>query len=113
MEQFTTIVEQRAWSRACQRAGETIAFVPTMGALHAGHMSLVRQAKAAATRTVVSIFVNPTQFDNPDDLARARNQIRVRQLRGLEKPGRRLEDAALDLLVLDRLRPRVDWLARA
>jgi predicted Zn-dependent peptidase len=48
----------------------------------------------------------------PVDLERAKNQIRVRRLRGLEKPGRRLEEAALDTLVLGRLRSRTDWLAR-
>ena len=48
----------------------------------------------------------------PVDLERARNQLRVRRLRGLEKPGRRLEEAALDVLVSGRLRSRADWLAR-
>lgn len=51
------------------RAGETVAVVPTMGALHAGHLSLVQAASDACDRVIVTIFVNPRQFNNASDLA--------------------------------------------
>ena len=53
-----------------RRAPETIGLVPTMGALHAGHASLIQRARRECGTVVVSIFVNPLQFDRPDDLER-------------------------------------------
>jgi pantoate--beta-alanine ligase len=66
----TTGAEMAARSAAFRGAGERIALVPTMGALHPGHLALVEHARELADRVVVSLFVNPTQFDDPADLAR-------------------------------------------
>jgi pantoate--beta-alanine ligase len=68
MQRLTTIAEVRAAVAAARADGATIALVPTMGALHEGHLALVRDAAARGGFVVVSIFVNPTQFDRPDDL---------------------------------------------
>jgi pantoate--beta-alanine ligase len=65
-----TLPQLRLQIRRWRQEGKRIALVPTMGNLHDGHMTLVEEAKAAADIVVVSIFVNPMQFDRPDDLAR-------------------------------------------
>ncbi len=67
MQVITTRAELQAWSDAERAAGRRVGLVPTMGALHAGHLSLVETVRAHADRVVVSIFVNPTQFNDPAD----------------------------------------------
>lgn len=72
--------------KALKQGGESLAFVPTMGALHEGHLALVARAKQLADRVAVSIFVNPLQFNDPKDLERYPRQER-RDLAMLEAAG--------------------------
>ncbi len=63
------IADLRALVAGWRRAGERVGAVPTMGALHAGHLSLVEAARRDCTRVIATIFVNPKQFNRPDDLS--------------------------------------------
>jgi pantoate--beta-alanine ligase len=85
-----TIEEMRSASSATRREGKRFGFVPTMGALHEGHLSLVRAAKAKSDVVAVSIFVNPLQFGPTEDLAK--------YPRSFERDRELLEKEAVDIL---------------
>ncbi len=70
MQIITTKADLERCIQACKAKGQTIGLVPTMGALHEGHASLVRKCVSENNITVVSVFVNPTQFNNKEDLAK-------------------------------------------
>jgi pantoate--beta-alanine ligase len=88
----TTGAEMRRRAAGFRAAGERIGFVPTMGALHAGHLALVERARGLADRVVASVFVNPEQFDDPADLERYPRQP--------EEDARLLAGAGVDVLFL-------------
>ncbi|HEX6494228.1 MAG TPA: pantoate--beta-alanine ligase [Acidobacteriaceae bacterium] len=70
MQVLSTVREMRAASRGGRKSGESLGLVPTMGALHAGHIALVRAARAQCESVAASIFVNPTQFGPNEDFAK-------------------------------------------
>jgi pantoate--beta-alanine ligase len=87
---FTHITPLKAFIAKQKLKGDTIGFVPTMGALHNGHISLIRQCKAQTDIVVCSIFVNPTQFNNSDDL--------LKYPRTIEQDMLKLVEAGCDVL---------------
>jgi len=93
MQIFNTITELQVTLQDWQNKGDKIAFVPTMGGLHAGHLSLVKLAKQNADRIIVSVFVNPTQFGENEDFDQYPNtlkedilQLKQHQVDGLFTP---------------------------
>ena len=83
---FTDLAALRATVEAWRREGESVVLVPTMGALHVGHLALVAHAKAIGRRAVVSIFVNPTQFGPAEDFSRYPRDVAA-DLALLAEPG--------------------------
>ncbi len=92
METIKTIPEMKQWSERARGSHRTIGFVPTMGSLHEGHMSLVQKSVSTCDVTVASIFINPSQFGKNEDLDT--------YPRNLEGDRRLLETAGVDVLFL-------------
>jgi pantoate--beta-alanine ligase len=90
MKTVATAADLRATLAAWREKGQRIAFVPTMGALHAGHLALVDNARKSAGKVVVSVFVNPKQFGPDEDFER--------YPRDLEADAEKLREAGADLL---------------
>jgi pantoate--beta-alanine ligase len=90
MDTITSIAEMKKWSAQARSTNKKIAFVPTMGYLHEGHLSLMREGKKKGDLVVVSIFVNPTQFSPSEDFEK--------YPRDFERDSRMSEEVGVDVI---------------
>ena len=96
MQVVDNIAALRALTREWKRDGNTVGFVPTMGNLHQGHLKLVKRAKAHNSKVVVSIFVNPLQFGQNEDLDA--------YPRTIEEDKQKLTEAGVDAVFMPSVR---------
>lgn len=92
MQIFSEIKEAQKLCHSWRTSEETISFVPTMGCLHAGHLSLIKKAQSLAEHVVVSIFVNPLQFGDADDFSKYPNT--------LDEDKRKLSDLGVSMVFI-------------
>ncbi len=121
MQVTGSVAELRGWSRAVRQAGGTVGLVPTMGALHAGHLSLVKAAQERGDQVAVSIFVNPTQFGPQEDFAQYPRMLeadcRLLEAAGVQRvfapqPGTMYPDGAATFVEVEGLSGRLDGASR-
>ncbi|HET9053113.1 MAG TPA: pantoate--beta-alanine ligase, partial [Cyclobacteriaceae bacterium] len=86
MQIFREIGPLKAFLASTRRRGQTVGFVPTMGALHEGHLELIHNSQNDNFTTICSIFVNPSQFNNPADLQKYPRTLQA-DIQKLEKAG--------------------------
>ena len=101
MKILRTIEEVREYVKGLKLEGKTLGLVPTMGFLHAGHLSLLRLSQEKADKTMLYIFVNPAQFNNPEDLEKYPRDLDRDKILARDKTAAKIDRQPVRLLMVD------------